>query len=127
VEPGRDRGDVTRAAVLDALLQLLEPVAVELRSPLPAVVRLDLGAGGLQRLRLARTHLIEADQVVAELGTHRLADLSGLERIQRVGKVLHVGAAIGPAEIAAASSRARILGVLARQRGEILARLELRA
>ena len=84
----------------------------------------NLGLGIVESLRRARGDL---DDVIAELGFHRLADFAYRQRERRLVERRHHLAVLEFAQIAALCARARVVRFGFRQRGEIGARHELLA
>ena len=82
---------------------------------------------GLLERRLARAAVQDLDHVPAELGLdRRLGALSGLEGECRLGELRHHLAAAEKAQVAAVRARRRVDRVLAGERGEVGAALQLR-
>ena len=81
----------------------------------------ELLAHGLERLHLAGAHLVEPNDVKAEVGAHGLAELADLQREQRVLERPDEHAAAHPAEVAALRLRAGVGRDLGRHGGKVLA------
>ncbi len=108
-----------RCAGFQLLLQTVLLVIEALDGLLVAQLHVDLGTHVLEAAAGLGADPFQLDDVVAELGLHRLADLALLHREQLVGKGLHIGVAAGPAQVTAAGGGSRIAGMLAGQRREV--------
>ena len=83
-----------------------------------------LGLDLVERRRLGGTHVVELDDVVAELGLDRDDGVFTLLQLShRLGEFLHEGVGRVPAQITAVGTRSGILGQLG-QRLEALALLQ---
>src|SRR5690606_197998 len=108
--------------------QIREPLRGVVESALRlsrAIFLFEFRTGLLEALYAAALDVLQLDDVIAELRLHGPADLAGLHREQRFLERPDEHAALRPAEISALLRRARILGVLLRERSEIAARPRL--
>ena len=123
-EPGLARhhvdiGGVLQRGVRELVLRVVEqPIGL-----VAAVIGFQIGLALLEGLGAGRLDALELQNVVAELGLHRPANLALLHAEGGIGERRHIHLALRPAEVAALLRRARILRELLRERREILAAL----
>src|SRR5690606_26448603 len=104
--------------------EIPEPVRsleVDVVGPLVAQLHEELVAHFFERAFLAFAHLVEANDVPAEIRADGSRHLAELERVERLLERGIERAAADPTEIAARGRGAGIVGVLRRERREILA------